>query len=64
MRITVTLEEPLLEKAQELSGIKHRSALLHEALTALIQRESAMRLACLGGTERKLTVPARRRRNP
>jgi Arc/MetJ family transcription regulator len=61
MRTTVTLDDALLESAQEISGINERSALLHEALRALIARESARRLARLAGTEPQArTVPRRR----
>jgi metal-responsive CopG/Arc/MetJ family transcriptional regulator len=61
MRTTVTLDEALLDRARKLSGLHERSALLREALAALIQRESARRLARLGGTEGKLESPPRRR---
>lgn len=61
MRTTVTLDEALLNRAQLLSGVQERSALLKEALSALIQRESARRLARLGGTEPQLESVARRR---
>ncbi|WP_310450745.1 type II toxin-antitoxin system VapB family antitoxin [Sulfuritalea sp.] len=61
MRTTVTLDEALLNRAQLLSGVQERSALLKEALNALIQRESARRLARLGGTEPQLESVARRR---
>jgi Arc/MetJ family transcription regulator len=61
MRTTVTLDEALLNRAQLLSGVQERSALLKEALSALIQRESARRLARLGGTEPQLERVARRR---
>ncbi len=61
MRTTVTLDETLLKRAQLLSGVQERSALLKEALSALIQRESARRLARLGGTEPQLESVARRR---
>lgn len=61
MRTTVTLDEALLNRAQLLSGVQERSALLKEALSALIQRESARRLARLGGTEPQLGTVARRR---
>jgi len=61
MRTTVTLDETLLGRAQLLSGVQERSALLKEALNALIQRESARRLARLGGTEPQLEGVARRR---
>ena len=54
MRTTVTLDEALLKRAQLLTGVQERSALLKEALSALIQRESARRLARLGGTEPQL----------
>ncbi len=61
MRTTVTLDETLLSRAQLLSGVKERGALPKEALIALIQRESARRLAKLGGSEPQLkTVPRRR----
>jgi Arc/MetJ family transcription regulator len=61
MRTTVTLDETLLNRAQLLSGVQERSALLKEALSALIQRESARRLARLGGTEPELESVVRRR---
>jgi len=61
MRTTVTLDEALLNRAQLLSGVQERSALLKEALSALIQRESARRLAKLGGSEPKLKAVPRRR---
>jgi Arc/MetJ family transcription regulator len=61
MRTTVTLDDALLDRARKLSGLQERSALLREALLALIQRESARRLARLGGTEGALELPPRRR---
>jgi Arc/MetJ family transcription regulator len=61
MRTTVTLDDALVDHARRLSGLQERSALLREALTALIQRESASRLARLGGTEGALKTPSRRR---
>jgi len=64
MRTTVTLDDELLAKAQAYTGVKERSALLREALTALIERESARRLARLGGTEPDLTPAPRRRPEP
>jgi Arc/MetJ family transcription regulator len=61
MRTTVNLDDALLDKARQLSGIEERTALLHEALRALIARESARRLARLGGSEPRLkTIPRRR----
>ena len=59
MRTTLNLDEKLLTRAARLSGIREKTALLHAGLEALIARESARRLAALGGTERKLG-PARR----
>ena len=61
MRTTVTLDDALLDRAADLTGLRERSALLREALTALVERESARRLARLGGTEPELEAPVRRR---
>ncbi len=61
MRTTVNLDDTLLDEAQRLTGIAERTALIHEGLRALIERESARRLARLGGTEKALRVPPRRR---
>jgi Arc/MetJ family transcription regulator len=61
MRTTINLDETLLERAQALSGVQERSALLREALTALIERESARRLAQLGGSQPELSPIPRRR---
>ena len=62
MRTTVTLDDELVAKAQEYTGIQERSALVREALKALVQREAARRLARLGGTQPDLK-PVRRRRS-
>ncbi len=61
MRTTVSIDDELIARAMELSGIKERAALLREALEALIHRERAARLAKLGGTLPDLAVPLRRR---
>jgi Arc/MetJ family transcription regulator len=61
MRTTLAIDDELLARAQEYTGIKEKSALVREALTALVQREAARRLALLGGTEPDLVVPPRRR---
>lgn len=61
MRTTVNLNDDLLNEAQRLTGVKERTALIHEGLRALIQRESARRLAKLGGSEPQLESVARRR---
>lgn len=63
MRTTVTLDDDLLQRATTLTGLQERGLLLREALTALIERESARRLAQLGGTEPDLQAPSRRRRH-
>jgi Arc/MetJ family transcription regulator len=60
MRTTVALDDDLLATAQALTGVRGKSALVREALTALIQRESARRLVRLGGSEPQLEIPARR----
>lgn len=61
MRTTVNLDEALLEAAERASGLTERSALLKAGLIALIERESARRLARLGGTEPQLKRVPRRR---
>lgn len=65
MRTTLNLDDVLIERARKLSGIEERTALLHEGLKALIARESARRLAKLGGSEPRLAdVPRRRVAEP
>ncbi|MEF8716353.1 MAG: type II toxin-antitoxin system VapB family antitoxin [Candidatus Accumulibacter necessarius] len=64
MRTTVALDDDLLAKAQALTGVSERTALLREALRALIQRESAKRLALLGGSEPQLDDLPRRQAEP
>jgi len=61
MRITLTIDEKLLERAMELTGIQEKTALVRAGLEALIAREAGKRLALLGGTEPKLSDIARRR---
>jgi len=61
MRTTINLDDVLLARAQKLSGLSERGQVLREALVALIQRESALRLARLGGTEPQLKPVVRRR---
>ncbi|KLK91848.1 type II toxin-antitoxin system VapB family antitoxin [Microvirga sp. KLBC 81] len=60
MRTTVALDDDLVAKAQAFTGVQEKSALLREALKALIQRESARRLARLGGSEPDLKPIPRR----
>lgn len=61
MRTTIALNDDLLAKAEGLTGIKEKSRLVQEALLALISRESAIRLAKLGGSEPDLQPIHRRR---
>ncbi len=60
MRTTVNIDDHLLEQAHRLTGISQRTALVREGLRSLIERESARRLASLGGSEPHLR-PVRRR---
>jgi len=61
MRTTLNIEDDLLAKAAELTGIKAKTSLVKLGLEALIARESAKRLASLAGTEKKLEMIPRRR---
>ena len=61
MRTTLAIDDDLLIRASGLTGLKERSALVREALKALIERESARRLARLGGSEPELRPVPRRR---
>lgn len=60
MRTTLALDDDLLAKAQALTGVSEKATLVREALRALIERESAKRLALLGGTEPQLKAVPRR----
>jgi Arc/MetJ family transcription regulator len=64
MRTTVGLDDELMAKAAAYTGLKEKSAILREALKALIQRESARRLALLGGSQLDLADIPRRRSEP
>jgi Arc/MetJ family transcription regulator len=64
MRTTLALDDDLVAKARAYTGLTEKSALVREALKALIERESARRLARLGGSERALEAPPRRRSKP
>lgn len=61
MRTTLALDDELIKKAQDFTGLKEKSALVREALKALIERESARRLILLGGSEPDIAPPPRRR---
>ncbi|WP_091542657.1 type II toxin-antitoxin system VapB family antitoxin [Modestobacter sp. DSM 44400] len=60
MRTTLALDDDLVATARQLTGLTEKTALVRAALTALIQRESAARLARLGGTEPQLEEISRR----
>ncbi len=61
MRTTLNIDDDLLEKASQLSGLREKTAVVREGLRALIERESARRLAKLGGTELQVeSIPRRR----
>jgi Arc/MetJ family transcription regulator len=60
MRTTLSLDDDLLTEAQRLTGTTEKTALVRQALGALIERESARRLARLGGSEPDLAEIPRR----
>jgi len=62
MRTTLNIEDELLNRASQLTGVKEKTALVRRGLEALIALESARRLAALGETEKKLEPVRRRRR--
>lgn len=61
MRTTLNIDDELLQRAARLTGITEKTALVREGLHALIQRESARRLAKLGGTEPQSAAIPRRK---
>lgn len=61
MRTTLNIDDQLLKEAQRICGVTEKAALVREGLKALIERESARRLARLGGTEPQLESVLRRR---
>ena len=61
MRVMINLEDQFLAKARRMTGMKERAALIHAGLRVLIERESARRLARLGGSEPQLRLAHRRR---
>jgi Arc/MetJ family transcription regulator len=64
MRTTLNIDDQLLEEAQRITGMTEKSVLVREGLRALIERESARRLARLGGTEPQLESVPRRQSGP
>jgi len=63
MRTTLVLDDELLDEAQRLTGITEKTALVREAMRALVERESSRRLAALGGSDPDAKAPPRRRRS-
>ena len=61
MRTTINIDDQLLQKASEMTGVEEKTSLVRLGLQALIARESARRLARLGGTEHNLQDVPRRR---
>lgn len=61
MRTTLILDDALVSRAQALTGMAEKTAVVHEGLRALIARESARRLAALGGSDRRAEAAPRRR---
>jgi Arc/MetJ family transcription regulator len=61
MRTTLNIDDALLAKAAKITGVEEKTALVRMGLEALIARENARRLAALGGTEKRLRAPRRRR---
>ena len=64
MKTTLHINDQLLAEAQRITGISEQVALVREGLRALIERESARRLARLGGSEPQLKSISRRRLDP
>lgn len=63
MRTTLNIDDALLEQAARLTGVQEKTALVRLGLEALIARESARRLALLGGSEPRAAAAPRRRRD-
>ena len=61
MRTILNIDDELLTEAQRITGLNEKTALVHEGLRALIERESARRLAKLGGSEAQLKSVSRRK---
>ena len=61
MRTTLNINDDLLKRAQELTGVTEKTAIVKMGIEALIARESAKRLAKLGGSDPTLKEIPRRR---
>jgi Arc/MetJ family transcription regulator len=63
MKTTLNIDDQILKKASRLTGISEKTTLVRKGLEALIEQESAKRLAALGGTEKQLKSIPRRKSN-
>ena len=61
MRTTLNIDDRLLQKAAKLTGVQEKTSLVRLGLEALISKETALRLVHLGGSEKQLKFPSRRR---
>lgn len=61
MRTTLNIDDALLEKAAKITGINEKTALVRKGLEVLISLESSRHLAALGGSEKTIRMPRRRR---
>jgi Arc/MetJ family transcription regulator len=61
MRTTLNIDDALIERASKITGINEKTALVRKGLEVLISLESSRRLAALGGSEKKIRMPRRRR---
>ncbi len=64
MRTTLNIDDAVLSRAAELTGVREKTSLVRMGLEALIARESAARLAALAGAEKELRPVPRRRSSP
>ncbi|CAN5694451.1 type II toxin-antitoxin system VapB family antitoxin [soil metagenome] len=64
MRTTLILDDEIIARARELTGVQEKTKLIHMGLEALIQKGASKRLAALGGTMKNFTVPGRDRNHP
>ena len=61
MRTTLNIDDDLVEKARQYTGIREKTALVHEGLKALVAREAARRLSALGGSQPDFRAAPRRK---
>lgn len=57
MRTTVNIDDALLSKAREYTGLKETAALVRRALEDLVETEAARRIIALGGTDPDAWAP-------